>query len=608
MLGGMVLAVGWILCGRPVATDRCGFAGLLLAGGIGIGVLAALAAATQLPAAAADHLHGRWAWRPALAEAVALLVSMVVWPLAGLAIGQVAAAMLGSSWQQPFTWWYCCPEHRAASWLALAVFWAWSLTPWAYALVAWQRGARWARALAFAGVVLAVPFAVANSWSAVAEPLLRDWRVPGWLLALPWLGMAGGCVVRAAMHGSAWLRGSALAATLVGGGLVCMADQARVPAPSLPPAGPQVSYVNGVTPDLRYAIGLGRFPSMAGEGNVPMRLDLEAGLAEPLGEPSSSWVWSPILGPDGWIESPGLRLLRQQGEPPVSSAILVVALASGERIAVPPPPQGSFRVDAELADRAERDLRQHVELRAPGWSGRFVGANLEWTDARGTTETRPWPAELGRVLGVVGHAVRTHRGLYVPRSNTLWAEFFHRMGTVIGRWQLTAPGNGWVHWRKQAHGGEPQLLPMLESRRLLGLLDDEHVLFGPGRHATGLLLYRPEDDRILELGDATTAIEDATPVPATCWRSWLLADARGVVWVWCQAKWGRRSLYGIDTSTRVMRRLDHAFVGGQVLGFPDADTVRVVRLGQVADVDLRDGSQRVVWPRAFGPSVPAAPR
>jgi hypothetical protein len=117
MLGGMVLAVGWMLCGRSVATDRCGFAGLLLAGGIGTGVLAALAAATQLPAAAAEPLHGRWAVRPALAEAVALLVSMVVWPLAGLAVGQVASAMLGSSWQQPFTWGTAAPSIvRPAGW------------------------------------------------------------------------------------------------------------------------------------------------------------------------------------------------------------------------------------------------------------------------------------------------------------------------------------------------------------------------------------------------------------------------------------------------------------------------------------------------------------
>lgn len=239
MLGGVVLAVGWMLCGIPVATDRCGFAGLLLAGGFGVGVLAALAAAIQLPAAAVEPPPSRWGAWPALAEAVVLLLGMVLWPLAGLAVGQVASVWLGSSWQQPFTWWACCPEHRAASWLAVAVLWAWSLTPWAYALVAWQRGARWARWSAFSAVLLAVPFAVANSWSAVAEPLLRDWRVPGWLLALPWLGIAGGCVVRAAMHGSAWLRGFAFAAALVGGGLVGMADVWPPADTSAPAAAPR---------------------------------------------------------------------------------------------------------------------------------------------------------------------------------------------------------------------------------------------------------------------------------------------------------------------------------------------------------------------------------
>jgi hypothetical protein len=605
MLGGMVLAVGWMLCGRPVATDRCGFAGLLLAGGIGIGVLAALASATQLPAAAAERLHGRWAVRPALAEAVALLVSMVVWPLAGLAVGQVAAAVLDTSWQQPFTWWVCCSEHRAASWLALAVLWAWSLTPWAYALVAWQQGARWARWSAFSAVLLAVPFAVANSWSAVAEPLLREWRVPGWLLALPWLGMAGGCVVRAAMHGSAWLRGFAFAATLVGGGLVGVADHAEAPAPGLPPAGPQLSHIDSVTPDLRYVVGLGRLPSMAGEGLVPMRLDLEAGLVEPLGEPSSIWVYSPVFGPGGSIHSPGMRMLWQQGGPSVSSAILVVALATGENHVVRPPAGGSWGPGPELLDHAERDLRQHLDLRAPGWRGRFVGDTIEWTATDGSVELRSWPSAHGRVLGVAGHAVRTDAGLYVPRTNTLWADSGHYPSTVVGRWRLAKQDSHPGLWTKHRHGAESMLLPQLGRRSLLGLLDDEHVLFGPGDGATGLLLYDPEHERCDELGEAA-ALDDVRVVPTAPWSSWMSRDPAGVVWVEGteRHRWWR---WGLDPATRRVRRFDQA-LRGQVLGFRAGDTVRVAWLGQILDVGLRDGSRRVVWPPANSSVPAAAPR
>ncbi|MBL8738747.1 MAG: hypothetical protein JNL12_20125 [Planctomycetes bacterium] len=197
-----VVACVWLLVCHSADVDHCGFAGLLVAVGFALGAFAGQVVAVQL---ASPIGHGGAAWsrqQGAAAEVVVLLATMAFVPLAGLAVVQIVAVLLGTSWVQPFTLWECCSAHRDARQLSVAVLWTWLLTPCTYAVAAGLAGRRFRRWVALAVVLAAVPFASSASWDGVVEPLLADWRVPGWLFAVPAIGLLGGVVTRLLRRGA----------------------------------------------------------------------------------------------------------------------------------------------------------------------------------------------------------------------------------------------------------------------------------------------------------------------------------------------------------------------------------------------------------------------
>lgn len=191
-----VVACVWLLVCHGGDVDRCGFAGLLVAVGFALGAFAGQVVAVQLTAPMGRSAVPSSRLEGTGSEVVVLLATMLFVPLAGIAVVQVVAVLLGTSWVQPFTWWECCPSHRDARTLSVAVLWTWLLTPCTYALAAGFPGRRFLRWVALAVVFAAVPLASSASWDRVVEPLLADWRVPGWLFAVPAIGLLGGVVVR----------------------------------------------------------------------------------------------------------------------------------------------------------------------------------------------------------------------------------------------------------------------------------------------------------------------------------------------------------------------------------------------------------------------------
>lgn len=197
-----VVACVWLLVCHGGDVDRCGFAGLLVAVGFALGAAAGQVVAVQLTATSGHGAAASSRPQGAAAEVVVLLATMGFVPLAGLAVGQVVAVLLGTSWVQPFTWWECCPAHRAARYVAMAVLWTWLLTPCTYGLAAALAGRRFLHWGALGVMLAAVPFAVSASWDRVVEPLLADWRLPGWLFAVPAIGLLGAVVVRLLRRGT----------------------------------------------------------------------------------------------------------------------------------------------------------------------------------------------------------------------------------------------------------------------------------------------------------------------------------------------------------------------------------------------------------------------
>lgn len=198
----MLVACVWLLVWHGGEVDRCGFAGLLVAVGFAFGAFSGQVVAVQLAApmgrgaAPSSRLVGTGA------EVVVLLATMLFVPLAGIAVVQVVAVLLGTSWVQPFTWWECCPTHRDGRLLSVGVLWTWLLTPCTYGLAAGLAGWRILRWGALAVVLTVVPFVSSASWDRVVEPLLADWRVPGWLFAVPAIGLLGSVVVRLLRRGT----------------------------------------------------------------------------------------------------------------------------------------------------------------------------------------------------------------------------------------------------------------------------------------------------------------------------------------------------------------------------------------------------------------------
>jgi hypothetical protein len=196
------IAAMWLWGWHRHDVTRGSFAGLLVAGGFAVGaVVSAFVVAPRL--AAGNHLPASTSPRTALAEVFVLAICMVMLPVAGLAIGQVAAAALGTTWVQPFTWWDCCDGHGDAARLLAVGIWWWLLIPWAYWLVAAGAGGpRIAAAL-----LLLVGILVDELRQPLPmEILLREWRLPVAYLAIPGIGLIAALATRAGSACGPWQR------------------------------------------------------------------------------------------------------------------------------------------------------------------------------------------------------------------------------------------------------------------------------------------------------------------------------------------------------------------------------------------------------------------
>lgn len=550
------------------------------------------------------------ALRPAFAgKLLFVLLVAAALPLLGLCIGEVFLQATGRGWNDLF---WSAPLGKGLyeigiRWPTIGIWAAVAMLalPWVWLLATWLPGGRMA-----AGGTVVLFLLVGLGVTAVFRQspglgtTIASWH---WLWPVLPLGLV--------LVALSWLRGRR------GGGSL---RSARIGLCSLgialvPPAGwfgqqawslhhPDLMRlvdlnVLGVTPDGRYALASGsarrEWPS------VPLRIDLQAGVAEQIGSihvvPSLeclgqrggryTTLWDSSLGAHGIFD-----LVTGERH-------LATADARGRALVLPHP----------LRDAVAAEARATSRLRAPGVRVWLWEGSVYFETPDGAVQREQLPDEYRNTLLVAaGHGLYSlsrprrlfdltrRRFVDVPGEAERW------IGPAVGgRWLLKGKKRGSLWESFDPDTGSFTPMPRLQSCGLLGLFDDEWLLCHDAvTRGGGLFLLRPTDG-------AARSLALPADLEVFDWGAWgraqgslLERDPAGRIWLGnMPRRGGTLRLVAIDTATcSVARRIEFERPGCQrptppILCFPDAHTMLLSLDGSIVRVDVDTGARTQLFPR-----------
>ncbi|MFY9342637.1 MAG: hypothetical protein WAT39_09110 [Planctomycetota bacterium] len=534
------------------------------------------------------------------------VLALLALPLLGLAVGELFLSLRGDDWNGLFAWnwqgdvWLEWPA------LVIGCGGALLLAPWVWAIGTWLPGGR----MALGGTILFVlllgvgVFAVLRQ-SPNLEQGLAWWH---WLWAVPPVGLVVAAV--------SWVRGRR------GGGPLRSARVGLLAtALGLAPAGVWLgervwSYrhpdltrladlnVHGFSPDGRFVFAEGS--EQADWFGVPIRIDLQTGVAEQLG--SFHYFHSPnALRPHRLAMAAQQRYWVFRGDGPCQLFDLVTG--TGEPLAYvagtsAPRPTPSQR------QRLVAELRNITTLRLPGNRPVWCDDGALWTTNDDGTARRVVDVEDRVAVSPAGHAVRLlsqgSSRIVDPATGRTLLEDQHSAHLVRDTLLFVPKGSSTGQWVEQRQG-EQRASEALQGCSILGLVDDDHVLctrIHPSRKKTSpprLFLYRPTNGAQLDIplsaGLPFQSVQ--TIAPLNQWGSLLVRDPAGRIWLRCKGGKGEELAFLDVLSRKLAVRPPTSRASGwwhRLLAWPDANTVVVLEDARILRVDLTTGTRTQLFP------------
>lgn len=472
------------------------------------------------------------------------------------------------------------------------------LVPWVFALTFWMPGARMALG---ATVVLIVAISLAVYGVLQSSPGLADtlpWQTWAWWLvplsvAVAWVsgvpGRRGGDHRRSARCG---------AATLIVGLMPPMAWLGtQVHAFHFPDlAEPRLLHVQGLSPDLRFAVGCAA--ANPRWSTVPVRIDLAQGTIEQVGG-----VHAGFAGPGLSRMDEGRRELFALWD---RDECALLDLGTGERHAVGLDHARVPQIPAHLVARMRADARRTAPYLVPGNGRAWIAAGTLFVEDRdGAVSEQPWaavgPSAAGD--GIVVARRGEQRRLFDLRQRAFVgpAGFSGNAFSVGGVWFLrsTHPGSG--PWQRLEGDGALTPTALSPSARWLAVLDDRSALIvrSTGVEPPGLFRYRTDTDALETVTLPTACREPATTLwSAQAWASARLDDPARRVWLTCVRS--RRptvlSLLAFHPADGTCREVAQGDL--RVLALDGADHALVLEAQRrIVRLDLRSGEGTVLFPR-----------
>jgi hypothetical protein len=565
----------------------------------------------------------------ALAPATAAKLTFValaalVLPCAGFVLGQLFLAIQGIecvAWREllpgagRIAW-----THQRASFLIVAGVLALMLAPWVVAVATWLPGGR--MAFGGAGVLVALVTGGVATW---LRPYPDFWRVqaPRTEPWLGWLALLG--VAAAGVSLARGRRGGGIARSAKLGGLVALLG---VLPPGMWLAANLRSYrtpdpdslarvhIDGVTPDLRFAVGRGS--ADARWFGVPMRFDLRTGAAEQISDVQTGLA-PDLLRPHFLPWGAPQRFWRLSGGD--GSARVIFDAMTGARhtlVGTEPVPV----VDGPLRTAIDLHLRATTALRLPGGRRATILGSTLYIDTPEGEVTQPWPHQ--GLVHAAGHGVvavtsasrvlfdLTRRRVVQPSGFDVASGF-----CVNGLWLVSGRDGTKFKLERQIFDPDDGSLvdcPELHRSNPLCLWNDDEALMVV-RHpmaATSARERAPGD----QLFTFHLRARRRTPIelPAALGNGQVflrrqhdaygLRDPRGRLWLTFvpmrkDSKHdpdAKACLLAVEPHTRQVTEMARG-IHVEVLGFPDADSVLVLEDEQrIVRIDHVRGTRQVVFP------------
>lgn len=524
-------------------------------------------------------------------------------PLVALLWGELFLQAIGQPWDDLFRWYRDGSVALVWAWPALFCGYALLLAPWVWAVGAWLPGGR----MAVGGVVLLVLLLGMGVVAVLRQhPNLElgiAWQ--RWLWAVAPLGVVvAGFAWTQGRRGGGPLRSARIGATAMLIGLVPPSAWLGAEAWRYRHPDPQALVtldVHGMTPDLRFALVLGNEHDEWQPATF--RIDLTTGGAVQVAGLDS------VLLPAAWAANVNRWWIDHSR---VDLAQGWFDLATGERTPLAVDARGRLILSAEQLRCVAAETRASTRFRAPGDRRLWIdGADVCMESVAGEVErfAAPEPVVGARAAGH-GLIVSSPKGsrLFVPTRHTfreLPPNGMHQ-GVLVGDVLLNQV-RPW-RWQRQRLGEAAAASPVLDGARLVGLVDDDRVLFGTVEHGgRRLLLYRPADDTVQVLATSTTRWYETTTClepMGTQGGSLLPRDPTGRVWLAVigltevGARHLERLILRLDVATG---RLDEQPLlrlpsDGELLAFGEG-TILFRTGAKIERIDLDTGARTVLFPR-----------
>ncbi len=537
------------------------------------------------------------------------VLTLLSLPLLGLAAGEVILTALGHDWDKLYVWDWRGEVNIEWSAVVVIAGGALLLAPWVWAIGTWLPGGRMALGgtLLFVLLVGVGVFAVLRQ-SPNIEHGLEWWH---WLWAVPPTGFA--------IAALSWIRGRRGGGSLrsarfglCGAAIVFVPPSAWLGVRAWHYHHPDLTQladmnVLGISPDGSYALAYGN--TMDSWCSVPIRIDLARGTAEQLSG-INTYSSPSLLRPHRMVLSGRQRhwlFHDMAGERERE----LLDLATGNR--------EPFTFDKNAnrplptADQHRRiiaELKATTALRLPGNRPVWCDDGAVWTTNADGSDHRVLDVDTTTSISPAGHAVVVYGGRRRVVDLTSGATLVDdETDAYLVRDVLLSrlPGKSGSHWTETRDGQKKPCAP-LQACRVLGLVDDDHVLAARTHYQhkkfapTRLFLYRPSNgtETDLTLPPGASFLSLGVVAPFNRWGSLLARDPAGRLWLHCLNGGGRDQLLLVDVAKLQVTELASMSDNLQqmrLLDWPDANTAVLLDGARIVRLDLTTNARTQLFPR-----------